>query len=585
MRSWFSRHKKSRPAADTAPPDAGWLRPESAESLLSTPLRQRLLHTLWQRTALPRSLFDELYQQPVSRFAQLVQQLPASESHHHAYPGGILDHTLEVMAFAAQMRQSHLLPPDSPPEDQAREAEAWTAVVIYAALLHDCGKIVTDMDIVTDDGQRWYPWQGALTRPYHLKFRVSRDYHLHPVAGSLLCQQILPAAALSWLAQYPALFSTLLYCISGHYDKAGVPGELVQNADRSSVAQNLGGDAHRALARPRTSLAGQITTAVRELVRTSFTLNNTASGSDGWFTGDALWLISKTSADKIRAWLLQHGIAGIPDSNSRLFDEMQGCGLIVPTPDDKAVWHCDIAAHGGWTPGTPLTLLRFAPALVWPDTGNRPAVFAGTVTPASKTLAPETPALPAATTTPVHENSSEEPDAFAYSPFCDPGSPQQATTMNKVLRAENISQGAATEDNPAPTRDHTVALNTSLSARGFVDWLRQALAEHRLVVNDTLARVHMVEGAAFLVSPEIFKLYIKSTTGETGDEWRRLQKEFQKLKLHRRGDDGINIWTIEVRGPRKVRKVKGFLLDNPQEIFGQTVPEDNPYLSVMLPRH
>lgn len=89
------------------------------------------------------------------------------------------------------------------------------------------------------------------------------------------------------------------------------------------------------------------------------------------------------------------------------------------------------------------------------------------------------------------------------------------------------------------------------------------------MVNNKLARVHMVEGAAFLVSPEIFKLYIKSTTGEIGDEWRRLQKEFQKLELHRRGDDGINIWTIEVRGLRKAPKVKGFLLDNPQEIFGR----------------
>ncbi|EOX8513940.1 conjugal transfer nickase/helicase domain-containing protein [Salmonella enterica] len=115
----------------------------------------------------------------------------------------------------------------------------------------------------------------------------------------------------------------------------------------------------------------------------------------------------------------------------------------------------------------------------------------------------------------------------------------------------------------------------------FMHWLRNGLSENKIVVNDTLARVHMVEGKAFLVSPEIFKLYIKSTTGQTGDEWKQVQKSFQKLKLHQRGNEGVNIWTIEVRGPRKTRRVKGYLINNPAEIFGQSVPEDNPYLSVM----
>lgn len=102
------------------------------------------------------------------------------------------------------------------------------------------------------------------------------------------------------------------------------------------------------------------------------------------------------------------------------------------------------------------------------------------------------------------------------------------------------------------------------------------------MVNDTLARVHLVEGGVFLVSPEIFKLYVKSTTGQIGDEWKWEQKAFQKLNLHRRGKEGVNIWTIEVRGPRKTRRVKGYLLDEPRELFGQSVPEDNPYLSILL---
>ena len=73
------------------------MRPESAASLLATPRRQKLLEHIWQRTSLSRRQFATLYRAPLERYAELVQQFPASENHHHAYPGGMLDHGLEVL--------------------------------------------------------------------------------------------------------------------------------------------------------------------------------------------------------------------------------------------------------------------------------------------------------------------------------------------------------------------------------------------------------------------------------------------------------------------------------------------------------
>ncbi|MDI3206859.1 TraI domain-containing protein [Pseudomonas shahriarae] len=78
--------------------------PKTASELLSTPRRSKLLEHIWQRTSLSRSQFDDLYLEPVRRYAELVQQLPASENHHHAYPGGMLDHGLEIVAFALKIR-------------------------------------------------------------------------------------------------------------------------------------------------------------------------------------------------------------------------------------------------------------------------------------------------------------------------------------------------------------------------------------------------------------------------------------------------------------------------------------------------
>lgn len=66
---------------------------------------------------------------------ELIQNwvsLPASRNHHHAYPGGLLEHSLEC-AMLAKSSASMLT------EMSVRERE----VTIFAALLHDLGKTKT----------------------------------------------------------------------------------------------------------------------------------------------------------------------------------------------------------------------------------------------------------------------------------------------------------------------------------------------------------------------------------------------------------------------------------------------------------
>ena len=586
--TWLSRGKTSDPESNgTLSQKAvspNQFIPQSGEILLSTPLRQQLIKIIWQRTALSRDLFIELYQTPITRFAELAQHIPASEYHHHSHAGGLLDHTLEVMAFAAKLRQQHLLPTGVAPEDQAREAEAWTAGIIYAALLHDVGKIVTDIDIITNDNQVWHPWQDTLNQAYCLKYRKKRDHQLHLVAGSLLATRILPTTAFDWLAQFRELYESFLYCISGHYDQAGVLGEIVIEADKASVAQFMGGNTSTVLKHSLTSLPTQIQTAIKVLVQTQFTLNNPRSGSDGWLTDDTLWLISKTTADKIRAWLLQQGITGVPDSNSRLFDEMQSYGLIIPTPEAKAVWTCNITADSGWSPGRPLTLLRLSPGKIWSISEERPSPFAGHITPSDNTTA-------------VSETSSRTEDKSSTSP--ENTSTPQNEMVDLALSLFAADEGKISDNNlnsaseqPAVTEpvistpshnqaEHVVDITTPpLPGQDFITWLKSGIQNHQIAVNDTMAKVHLVNGQLFLVSPEIFKLYIKMTTGSTGQEWKEVQKNFQKLKLHLRGQDGVNIFSCEVKGPRKIRIVKGYLLPDPKIAFDNSVPENNPYLSL-----
>lgn len=207
----FSLFQRKRVPTAGTPPTAsiampqGLTRPESAASLLATPRRRKLLEHIWQRTSLSRKQFAALYLTPLERYAELVQQFPASESHHHAYPGGMLDHGLEIVAYALKLRQSHLLPAGVTPEAQAAQAEAWTAGTAYAALLHDIGKIAVDLHVEYADGTLWHPWHGPLQRPYRFRYRKDREYRLHGAATGLLYTRLLDREILDWLSSFTDL--------------------------------------------------------------------------------------------------------------------------------------------------------------------------------------------------------------------------------------------------------------------------------------------------------------------------------------------------------------------------------------------
>jgi hypothetical protein len=115
-------------------------------------------------------------------------------------------------------------------------------------------------------------------------------------------------------------------------------------------------------------------------------------------------------------------------------------------------------------------------------------------------------------------------------------------------------------------------------------WLRQCIQTRKLIINDAKALVHTVDGTAYLVSPGVFQRYAQEhprvaalAKPEKLEGWQWVQKRFEKLGLHRKQASGLNIWTCEVTGPRKSRRLHGYLLTDPQTLF-QEVPPNNPYL-------
>ncbi|WP_424407146.1 MobH family relaxase [Pasteurella sp. PK-2025] len=528
----------------------GWIIPYSASELLNTELRQRYLALLWQQVSMSREMFDNLYQKPIERYAEMVQLLPASESHHHAHLGGMLDHGLEVISFAAKLRQNYVLPPNAAPEEQAEQKDAWTAATIYLALVHDVGKSIVDIEIHLKGGKRWFAWNGVPTESYKFKYIKQRDYALHPVLGSFIAHNLIPTEAFDWLATYPEAFSALMYAMSGHYDKAGVLSEIIQKADQRSVALALGGDITKLVQKPVVSFAKQLVLALRHLVSQKLKISEKGPG-DGWLTEDGLWLMSKTTADQIRVYLMEQGIS-VPRDNRKLFDEMQAHNVIERTVEDTAIWHCQLKSDAGWKPKDKFSLLRVKPELIWANFDDRPALFAGTIRIASKEENNDTEktvpnmdiSIPEVNLTAsieaensntvtrtkeiVHQedetgiqNRDNESVDFLLNMFAEEETvtvektseppeteaiikPAKAEAMQSIIRLTAEIQETKPEISlPAET---TMA---SIEGQQFVDWLKNKLLNEKLTFNDRTAKIHIVDNSLFIVSPSSFELLLQ----------------------------------------------------------------------------
>jgi hypothetical protein len=169
------------------------------------------------------------------------------------------------------------------------------------------------------------------------------------------------------------------------------------------------------------------------------------------------------------------------------------------------------------------------------------------------------------------------------------------------LQLFDVPHDKETPDEPRPPEARTVpdrALaepahtpllqNTPQEPSGehFVAWLRQRIASHTLIINDAKALVHTVADTAYLVSPGIFQRYVQEhpvtanyAKQEGVGDWQWIQKRFEKLGLHRKQENGLNLWNCEVSGPRKTHRLHGYLLKDPQCLFDD-VPPNNPHLSL-----
>ncbi|MET0076416.1 MAG: MobH family relaxase [Candidatus Thiodiazotropha lotti] len=534
----------------------GLLQIMSIEDLLKR--YQPQLRRMRQLTSVPDSHFSKLYIDLIQRFAELVQLLPASEAHHHAHAGGLLQHSLETAEAALRIRQSYLLPQGGIPEQQSMKADIYTYAVFTAALIHDIGKPLSDqlVQIHHSDGslKEWAPLGGPIPvgSNYSITFRRNRKYHVHEKLPLLLVQWIIPIEGQEWLNSDLEVLEQWTDALSGSsIDDANAISEIIKKADQYSVANNLtGGHAISVAQQPAVPLHQRIAVEIRRLIEEDWKLNKPGGVAFHAQGTDTIWLVSKRSLDELRSSMIGQGQTGIPP-NPRIMDELIQYDYLNASDDGKASRKITIKI-GDWVQA--LTCIGMRISKLWGSGSG-----------------PETDVVVSI----LLENGEQADESI----------PVGATNVEQLPPAEKkpeqISTPKQRNDTPTTSVDDSYQEADSVPeenlAKVFCTWVKNGIETGQLEINNAKAMIHTVPEGLLIVSPRIFRVFANTI----GADYRKVQSKFQRLKINKKTEDAKNIWTYHINGDRKNSTVKGMIIMNPEKDLGlTTLPSPNTHLSI-----
>ena len=342
---------------------------QSASSLLAA--HQDELLEIKELTGLADEHFNFLYVKPIERYVEAIQLVPASESYHHAGVGGMLQHIMEVLVNALRIRRGHILPPGVDPEEIEHRKDLWTYVVFMSALLHDAGKMITDVYLEDEKGRAWN-LLSAHPQPqtYRVRFNYARKHKFHEKLGAIALHKIFSPKQIDWvMSSDEEAWYALSHFLTGDYSNAGVLHEIVQKADQASVAANLGGDVKSVTSAPvQRPLSERILRTLQNLVETDVISIN-RPGAFGFYAQGYVYFVVSRTLDTVKEKMRSEG-QSVPNDRNRLMDELQQFEVIEKTGAGRAVFSTKVKV-GDWEQN--LKLLKVSALKVWPNDDNRPA--------------------------------------------------------------------------------------------------------------------------------------------------------------------------------------------------------------------
>jgi integrating conjugative element relaxase (TIGR03760 family) len=588
----------------------------SADELLHQ--HKELVDTIYHHSHVPKIYFETLYLYSIERLAVWVQNLPASQNHHHSHDGGFLLHTLEVVEIAIKRRNTKMLPIGASVEKQNDKKDLWTFAVFAAALLHDIGKTVSDIDIMLyNDKQkqlgRWSPWFGDMSSVneaayYQYQYNQDRKYQQHSLLPLAFLNQFINPVAIDWMQKEQQLFTMLLMTLQGRNAEGAVIADIVKYSDSASSAKSLAnidsGSANNSLnnnintsnnidntlntqsqqAIPK-SLADKLLDTLRYLVlETDIKMNQ--PGGSVYTTSTDIYFVSKVILDAIRKNLNDNNQKGIPFDNSRMMDELLQFHIVTPNPKGKAIWSCKLT-DGGFKRPVTLTMLKMPIDKIYFN--DCPNIFKGNIVEAemqSDTNADADSKSTINTTTQNKHEPTTDNNSNATKPATDTSENTQADTtstlplppgfetllvdkkqsnetahIDKQSTTETMNLDKKQDKEPLPKQ--IKFKKQPVPEKAEVKVLETELGKDFLnwlvkVVNQKKIELNTAKSKVHIVnynnSKALFLVSPKIFKEYDMEQWARTQKQFGRLKINLKTSTDENIWKVQTITQRKGKK-------------------------------
>lgn len=470
----------------------------------------------------------ELQIQPVLlRYAERVHLLPASESDHHCGRGGMLRHGLEAMFFAVRLAEGRVFAMDALPEYRQHLDPKWRIAVALAALLHDVGKVVVDVNAISEDGTaRWsghsvplWEWlQRHQLSNYYIYWNPGRRSGRHVSFGPLLLREMLGGELMDWLSSNNGheIMDRLVTAFTAPEDKTNPIAELANEADRKSADFDLQDQAKRLAEAGKSSARASTALLIREMramvEEGTWRINH--PGTPLFLTTEGLFGLPPNVLDEpIRRLQASGQLKAFPMEKALQFEELIRVHAIEPH-NGRPMWFITVptreaqmevhalkfatpdAILGGVQPPTPILLKPTGPAALPPLPGE------------AKSDPPATPASTASA--PAAAGTSQPAPAAPHPPSASPTSAPTPPVATPAASTSVEGQASASE---TPGENKTISYTEQNIARIIADitpenpgtlWIRSIMerfASGELVWGRDAT---FTEGKAMLRYPEVF---------------------------------------------------------------------------------
>ncbi|OBU21836.1 MobH family relaxase [Photobacterium aquimaris] len=326
--------------------DKGFFTACSPEQLLN--IHQHVISVIDSNTRLSQMHFDMYYRKTIANYAALVQAFPASEYHHHSYPTGLIEHSLDVARAAVVYARKFLFTETGVESEMEEFLDVFMFACFTAALLHDAGKVVTDLDVVyfNDKNQicAWLPFGESQLKEgtrYKWRYNSVRNKLAHESAAPTLVQTIVPFEGIYWIrSRTPRLWQEWLHTIAGRNQFGGDIGKVIEYCDSYSVQKSMSGKSSKdgQNTNTRHTLSERFVIAFRQLIE-SGALPLNRKGAGAWLKDGFIYFVSQRAVEAAIPLVKNAGGTGIPNKDVTIFSLLCDGGVALRHEETNDVVH------------------------------------------------------------------------------------------------------------------------------------------------------------------------------------------------------------------------------------------------------